>query len=400
MDPLTHLDVSRAHVSLIDSGTLLTFLDSTAGFAQKFAGPDGKNFQYTKEQKEAWRQHPEAYIGYRKMIERELNQRFKFVLSNTEESEEANAFAYKEMMNKLEDHPRLVDRMIPKNFNVGCRRPTPGNGYLEALTGEKTTYYTDGIRQITPRGFIDPSGQEIEVDVIVCATGFDTSFRPRFPIIGLNGVKLNEQWKDHPSSYISVGVANMPNYFTYSGPFTPVAQGSVLPLLTLSTKYFLEVVRKMQKQHIRRIVPKQSAVDDFMDHAQTYLRRTTWSGPCTSWFKQGRPDGEPVMWPGSRLAFFALMEEVNWEDYDIKYWNKNRWAWLGSGFSTNEFDGSETAYYLDLNWQDATPKGLKNLNIQRESTIDIRNDKLSHEADSHDKQNGHARKDTNDNSNI
>jgi len=363
-------------------------LNSTAGFAQKFAGPDGKNFQYTQEQKDAWRQDPDAYIGYRKMIEQELNQRFKLILTNTEESDEANAFAYSEMMDKLKDHPRLIDRMIPKDFNVGCRRPTPGNGYLEALTGKKTTYYTDPIRKITPRGFIDPDGQEIEVDVILCATGFDTTFRPRFPVVGLNGVKLSEQWKDIPSSYISIGAANMPNYFMYSGPFTPVAQGSILPLLTLFTKYFLEVVRKMQKQHIRRIVPKQSAVDDFMDHAQTYLKRTTWSGPCTSWFKQGRRDGEVVMWPGSRIAFFMLMEEVNWEDYDIRYWSKNRWAWLGSGFSTNEFDGSDTAYYLNPSWQDAMPEALKHLKNQRGITADIRNGKIQHDAKFHNKWRG------------
>ena len=246
-------------------------------------------------------------------------------------------------------------------------------------------YYTDAIRAITPRGFIDPSGHEVEVDVILCATGFDTTFRPRFPVIGLNGVSLAEQWKDVPSSYISIGAANMPNYFMYSGPFTPVAQGSILPLLTLFTKYFLAVAAKMQKQHIRRVVPRQAAVDDFMDHARTYLARTTWSGPCTSWFKQGRSDGEIVMWPGSRLAFYALMEEVNWEDYDISYWSGNRWAWLGSGFSTSEFDGSDTAYYLNADWQDATPEGLKRLNSHRDSVTGITNGRSAHDANSREK---------------
>ncbi|OQU97838.1 hypothetical protein CLAIMM_03718 [Cladophialophora immunda] len=320
----------------------------TAGFAQKYAGEHGANFDYSEEQKEDWRQNPEKYRTYRKLIELELNQRFKFVLRNTHESDEANAFAYKEMSSKLGHNPRLVDRMIPKDFNVGCRRPTPGNGYLEALVAEKTTCYTDSIAAITPKGFITADGEEVEVDVIICATGFDTSFRPRFPIIGMEGTNLSERWKEVPASYISVAAPQIPNYFMYTGPFGPVAQGSVLPLLTLCSQYVIQVIRKMRKEHIRRLYPKDSAIEDFMEHTATYMPRTCWSDPCTSWFKQGTKDGPIVMWPGSRLAFFDLMETPNFEDYEIEYWSRNRWGWLGNGFSTIEFNGkSDITYYLD-----------------------------------------------------
>lgn len=257
-------------------------------------------------------------------------------------------FAHKEMSSKLGNDPRLVDRMIPKDFNVGCRRPTPGNGYLEALVGAKTTCYTEGIAAITPTGFRTESGDEVEVDVIICATGFDTTFRPRFPVVGLDGASLAAQWKDIPSSYISVAAPKMPNYFMYTGPFGPVAQGSVLPLLTLCSNYVVQIVRKMRKEHIRRMVPKESAIADFMEHASLYMRRTCWSDPCTSWFKQGTKDGPIIMWPGSRMSFFDVMEIPRFEDYEIDYLSKNRWGWLGNGFCTTEFDGkSDITYYLD-----------------------------------------------------
>jgi cation diffusion facilitator CzcD-associated flavoprotein CzcO len=100
------------------------------------------------------------------------------------------------MSAKLGHEPRLVDKIIPKSFDVGCRRPSPGPGYLEALIAPNTTVYTDTIHEITSRGFCDPDGHEVDVDVIICATGFDTSFRPRFPIIGLDGVDLRDMWKE------------------------------------------------------------------------------------------------------------------------------------------------------------------------------------------------------------
>lgn len=37
----------------------------------------------------------------------------------------------------------------------------------------------------------DENGQEHEVDVIKCATGFNNPYIPRFPIVGLNGMEFS-----------------------------------------------------------------------------------------------------------------------------------------------------------------------------------------------------------------
>ncbi|EEP79143.1 predicted protein [Uncinocarpus reesii 1704] len=307
----------------------------TAGFGQN------------EEQKATWRAHPEKYRKYRKMIEDELNGRFRFVLRNSKESDEAKLFAFNEMRSKLGDNTRLKSKIIPQTFNVGCRRPTPGNGYLEALVGPKTTCYTEDIGGITPHGFLTADGTEVEVDVIICATGFDTTFRPRFPIIGLDGKNLADRWADRAESYISLSVPQVPNYFMYSGPYSPLAQGSILPLLTLFSNHFIQIIKKMRKEHIRRLSPKESAMRDFVEHASLYLQRTAWADDCSSWFKQGKKDGNLIIWPGSRLAFFDLIKEPKYEDYEIEYWSKNRWGYLGNGFSTVEFNGCDISHYLN-----------------------------------------------------
>ncbi|KNG86137.1 dimethylaniline monooxygenase [Aspergillus nomiae NRRL 13137] len=321
----------------------------TAAFGQQFAGKNGQNFEYTEEQKQAFAKDPASYQRYKKTIENELNKRFKLVLRNTKESDEANAYAFQEMSMKLAAKPYLKDFIIPQNFNVACRRPTPGNGYLEALAGEKTTVFTSSIQAITENGVVDSATGEHPVDVIICATGFDTSFRPQFPITGIDPeVTLAEKWAEFPASYLGIGVDGFPNYFTYSGPFTPVAQGSLLPIITLLTNHFIEIIKKMRRQHIRQLSPKASAVADFAEHARTFLPRTCWADPCSSWFKQGTKNGPIVMWPGSRLSFFEVLHHPNYEDYDIEYYGKNRWSFLGSGFVDFEFSGSkDLTWYLD-----------------------------------------------------
>lgn len=96
----------------------------TAGFAQKYAGGRGQNLAYTAEQQERWRNNYHEYLAYCKEIESELNQRFKFILRDTPDSQEALRFSIKEMQSKLGDREDLKESIIPKDFGIGCRRPT------------------------------------------------------------------------------------------------------------------------------------------------------------------------------------------------------------------------------------------------------------------------------------
>ena len=42
------------------------------------------------------------------------------------------------------------------------------------------------------------------------------------------------------------------------------------------------------------------------------------------------------------------MEKPRYEDFDIEYWDDNRFAFLGNGFDTREFDGRDITHYLGL----------------------------------------------------
>lgn len=103
---------------------------------------------------------------------------------------------------------------MPDNFAVGCRRPTPGNGYLEALVEDNVRVVTDSIERVESNGIQLSTGELLEVDTILCATGFDLSFCPRFKLIGRGGVAIDEKWKDIAEAYLSLSVPGFPNYFS------------------------------------------------------------------------------------------------------------------------------------------------------------------------------------------
>ncbi|EAT91512.1 hypothetical protein HBH56_006880 [Parastagonospora nodorum] len=319
----------------------------TAGFAQTWAGKNGANFRYSDEQLKFLEQNPKKYLEYRKQIENELNQRFKFIIKASNEARLARDYADSEMRKKLGENTRLAEKMIPKDFNPGCRRPTPAPGYLEALVAGNATIFTDPIGSITPTGFVDHEGIQHDVDVMICATGFDTCWIPRFPFIAHN-TDLGDLWSpsNGVTSYLSVGIPTFPNTFSFCGPYGPLGHGSFMPLIEQWTRYIFQAITKCQVEGIKSLTPKLWPSQQFRQHADLFLQRTAWTSPCRSWFKQGKTDGQAAIWPGSRLHFLKIMEAPRYEDYEIEYWGENMFEFLGNGFEVREFDGRDITNYL------------------------------------------------------
>jgi hydroxyversicolorone monooxygenase len=71
---------------------------------------------------------------------------------------------------------------------------------MKAIQENNVEVHFSAVSKITEDGVIDEDGNERKVDTIVCATGFDVSYRPRFPIVGQNGVELGEKWKACPEA--------------------------------------------------------------------------------------------------------------------------------------------------------------------------------------------------------
>ncbi len=75
------------------------------------------------------------------------------------------------MCGKLQQRQDLIDAIVPTAFPLGCRRPTPGTGFLESLVLDKTRVLTGPISEVDETGVIRPNGEHVKLDVLVCATG-------------------------------------------------------------------------------------------------------------------------------------------------------------------------------------------------------------------------------------
>ena len=121
------------------------------------------------------------------------------------------------MSSQLNNDPKLTSKLIP-DFALGCRRMTPGSGYLHSLTKDNVSVITSSVTAFTENGIVDETGQEHEVDVVICATGFDASFTPHFEVIGRGGKSLKEEFGELPKTYMAITAADFPNLFRRSIP--------------------------------------------------------------------------------------------------------------------------------------------------------------------------------------
>ncbi|KIW77161.1 hypothetical protein Z517_09607 [Fonsecaea pedrosoi CBS 271.37] len=248
-------------------------------------------------------------------------------------------------------------KLVPQ-WSVGCRRLTPGVGYLDSLAHPKSSVVYGEIMRVTDTGLVMENGEEHPVDVLVCATGFDTTFKPRFPLIGPDGSSLAEKWAAEPLSYLGVGAPGFPNYFMFLGPNCPIGNGPVLIGIETQADYFMKFIQKVREENIKSFNPKEAAVVEFKEHKDTWMKRSVWDQECRSWYKN--PAGQvTAVWPGSVPHYIETMERPRFEDYDWNYLTaSNRWSFLGNGFSQREALGADLGWYIRQT-DDAVPLGKK-----------------------------------------
>lgn len=201
------------------------------------------------DEQEEFKADPAKHLEYRRVIESAGNAIFPLFLNDSQQQQQATAFFSQAMKSLIPDED-LKQKLVPE-WNVGCRRLTPGIGYLEALSDPKSTVVYGEITRIKANGPVLEDGSEHPVDILVCATGFDTTFKPRFPLIGREGLTLAEQWKDTPEGYLGMAAAGFPNYFMFLGPNCPIGNGPVLIGIETQADYFMKFIKKVRQENIR-----------------------------------------------------------------------------------------------------------------------------------------------------
>ncbi|ERS96873.1 hypothetical protein HMPREF1624_07082 [Sporothrix schenckii ATCC 58251] len=295
-------------------------------------GDDAKRqYTFSQEEKDKFAKDPAYHLQFRRRIEAEINSLFGMYQQGSAMSEHFRKVITEEMTRRMgPGHEKLKEFIIPK-WAPGCRRISPGDGYLEALVKPNVEPVFGPLKSVTKEGIVTADGQLHKLDVIVCATGFKVAFRPAFKLVNGAGQTLDEDWGDKVNLYLGVSAPRFPNYYTIVGPGATWSSGTLLPSIETTVEYSIKMMKKIQHENIRSIDVQQEAVDDIYAHFDEFHKTTVFQEECRSWFKDGKVKNRIYLWPGCTIHFLKTIKTPRFEDYNIRYRYGNRFAYLGNG---------------------------------------------------------------------
>ena len=123
------------------------------------------------------------------------------------------------------DDPVIAEKLIPKNHGYGTRRVPLETNYFDVYNRPNVRlvdYKADSpIQKITSKGITLETGEEIDLDVLIYATGFDAvtgALLRGIDLRGVNGLSLSEAWQENVLTYLGLFVKGFPNMMTIMGP--------------------------------------------------------------------------------------------------------------------------------------------------------------------------------------
>jgi cation diffusion facilitator CzcD-associated flavoprotein CzcO len=241
---------------------------------------------FSEERKKSF-EDPKTYYNFRKPLESQFWCNFHRIFNGSKGNNEAKVAFKQSMTTQLEKKPEILAAILP-DFEPFCRRPTPGPGYLAAISADNVSYITTPIERFTKTGIVTVDGVERSVDAVICATGANRDWAPPFPIIA-NGIDLHEAWQPDgkyksPYAYFGIAPPLFPNLLFSTGPNSFGLSGTYPFTLETVATYIAKVLRKIQTQGIKTIVVSESAAADFIEYVDKFFEKTVLSGNCSSWY--------------------------------------------------------------------------------------------------------------------
>lgn len=211
----------------------------------------------------------------------------------------------------------LREKLTP-DYPIGCKRILITDDYLPAMGASNVSLVSDAILKITPNGIETESGEAHDCDVLVFATGFETTgWKWSVEVAGSGGVLLNDVWGDHPEAYRGITVADFPNLFVLYGPNTNLGHNSITFMLERQVEYVVKALEALDAAGAKAMAPKRAAQSAWNHELQRALDSTVWADPhCNSWYKN---DAGLITqnWSGNCGAFAESVKDVNLDDYEL-----------------------------------------------------------------------------------
>ena len=209
--------------------------------------------------------------------------------------------------------PRLRRRLTP-DYEIGCKRILFSDDYYGALQLGHVRLESTPLARIADSGGTpgDPgrtaiagSGNRYELDVLVLATGFNST-RPSIAghIRGRRARLLSDEWSNGMAAHASTTVHGFPNMYVLDGPNAALGHNSAIYMIETQVGYVLSALDHLAASDADALDVTAEAVHSYMRDIDEMAQDTVWvRGGCTSWYRDERTGRVALLWPDSATSF-------------------------------------------------------------------------------------------------
>lgn len=171
----------------------------------------------------------------------------------------------------------LARKVTPDFAPYGKRIIRDPGGYYAALTRGRVDVEAGEPAQVNEKGIVTQDGQQIDLDVIIYATGYYLDFLSTIDIRGRDGKKLSDEWGDSPRAYRGGTVPGFPNLFTMSAPnYSPGHGAGANFSMEVLAHYIIECLQLMALRGAATMEVTQRAYEDYVAEIDETMSGTVW----------------------------------------------------------------------------------------------------------------------------
>jgi cyclohexanone monooxygenase len=316
------VDLNNARVAVLGTGsTAAQLVPQVAKVAEKVYSvqrsptwilpkPDRP---YTDREKWIFKHVPFAKKLYRTRLWLRSESNISVIENGSDKTKEFKGIALRALETTVADE-ELRRKLIP-DHPFGCKRLVFATDYLQALTEPHVEVVSSPARALRSRSVVTEDGTELDVDVVLCATGYAAAdYLGQIDVRGEGGASLHDTWRDGAFAYLGMAVPGYPNFFMLYGPNTNVGSNSVIFMLESQARYIVGALKYMRRRRRTYVAVKAQTMAEFIAKIDGWMQGTVWLTRCSNYFRA--PNGRVVtQWPRSARAFWAMTRRFRPADY-------------------------------------------------------------------------------------
>jgi len=240
--------------------------------------------------------------------------------------EDANAtaanFIREKILATVED-PVKAEILSTIDHPFAAKRPPIDSFYFETYNRTNVDLIdlrATPIERITERG-IQTSTKEVELDILVFATGFDamTGSLLKIEIEGKDGRTLQEEWRAGPRTYLGLQTPGFPNLFTITGPGSPSVLCNLPPAIEQHVNWITDCIDHLRREDLKLIEANEDAANAWVEEVNAAANATLLAKVKHSWYLGANVPGKPQVfmpYAGGFARYIDICNRVTANHYE------------------------------------------------------------------------------------